>query len=869
MNRNFISAFFIIFAGFVIGAQVAGAQDFYTISGIVTEDVTGDPVEFVEVQVYFMGNPVGGANDITNGDGEYEIPDVPAGTYDVDFQPPPESGLRSKLVEGVVVQDDVNLDVALQYGNRIEGYVRDIHGAGIPNIDLNIYDQATGEQLDIPGDDTDSEGYYDIFVRDGIYRIVYRPVYGERYVPVQLTDVGVFADTWIDVVLEDGHFVSGTVTGPGGPVAGADLDAEDSETGESVYMQGDNTDTEGFYHITVPPGVYNISVEPPEGSNLAPAIAYNVSVLGDITLDFSLETGYQVNGNVSGPTGSGVADADINVENSDTGEELYTPGDDTDESGNYRVIVPAGNYDINVVPQISDRLAPAIEYDVFVVSDFLLNFNLEAGHLLTGTVSDPEPSVVSGVDLDVIDPATEEELFTPRDNTDNSGIYQLVIPPGVYDIAFKPPVIPPYLAPVYLEDQIIVSDVVIDVTLPYGVLLWGLVQNNDQVGVEGVDIDAIDTSDTTDVPLVGDHTDSNGEFATVVAPGTYNLEIKPSKTRRLAAQLLPDYSLNVDTYIEVTLDTGMVVSGTVTGHTGNPVPDVRITAVESSTQEEAFIPGNETDPAGFYEIILKPDTYDLTFSADPIYGYPDSTLYDIDILTDQAIDFQFGESEPDNEPPTVTVISPNGGESWPVYSNQIISWTANDNIGVTSIDLYYSVSGSNGPYELISAGETNDGSYLWNIPPTPTEDARVKIVAHDAGANSGEDISDAAFTIYANPSDCTYIPGDTNHNGIPIELGDVIVMIAVYRGSNPPYYICECPPHGDFAPEADPNGNCVASELGDVVTQVGAYRGTAEVSGCVDCPGLRRSPPVDGTGNSTAIPSLKSKTAPPTKANPN
>ncbi len=850
MNRDFISAFFILIAGFVIEAPVAGGQDFHTISGRVTEAVTDDPVEFVEVQLYFNGNPVGGANDITDGDGDYSISDVPAGTYDVDFQPPPESGLRSKLIEGVVVQDDVDLDVALQYGNRIEGYVRDIHGAGIPNIDLNIYDQASGEQLDIPGDDTDSEGYYDIFVPDGIYRIVYRPVFGERYAPVQLTNVEVFADTWIDVVLDDGHFVSGIVTGPGGPVAGADLDAEDSETGEKIYMQGDNTDTEGFYHITVPPGAFDISVEPPEGSNLAPAIAYNVSVLGDITLDFSLETGYQVSGTVSGPTGSGVADADINVEDGDTGEELYTPGDDTDESGDYLVIVPAGNYDINVLPQISDRLVPAIEYDVFVISDLLLNFNLEAGHLVTGTVSDPEASGVGNVDLDVINPSTDEKLFTPRDNTDNSGIYQLVIPQGVYDIDFRPPVIPPYLASLRLQDQYITTDVIIDVTVPYGILLTGLVRNNYQVGVEGVDIDAIDVSDTTDVPLVGDYTDSNGEFSTVVAPGTYNLEIKPPKILRLAAALFPDYSLNIDTYIEVTLDTGMVASGTVTDHTGNPMLDVRITAVESSTQEEAFTPGNETGPAGFYEFILKPDTYDLTFDPDPIYGYPDSTLFDIDILTDLVIDFQFRESEPDNEPPTVNVISPNGGENWPVYSNQIISWTADDNIGVTSIDLYYSVSGSNGPFELIFAGETNDGSYLWNIPPAPTEDAWVKIVAHDASANTGEDISDDAFTIYANPSDCSYIPGDVDHNGTPVELSDVIVMTAVYRGTTSPVYTCNCPPHGsNFAPEVDPNGNCTANELSDVVTEIGAYRGTITVSGCVDCPGLRRIRPNDGTDN--------------------
>jgi plastocyanin len=89
------------------------------------------------------------------------------------------------------------------------------------------------------------------------------------------------------------------------------------------------------------------------------------------------------------------------------------------------------------------------------------------------------------------------------------------------------------------------------------------------------------------------------------------------------------------------------------------------------------------------------------------------------------------------------------------------------------------------------------------------------------------------------PGDCEYFAGDCNHNGIPLELGDVVAMIGIYRGSTDPAYVCACPPNDDqFAAEADPNGNCAAFELGDVVTEIGAYRGTAEASGCPDCPGL-------------------------------
>jgi hypothetical protein len=108
--------------------------------------------------------------------------------------------------------------------------------------------------------------------------------------------------------------------------------------------------------------------------------------------------------------------------------------------------------------------------------------------------------------------------------------------------------------------------------------------------------------------------------------------------------------------------------------------------------------------------------------------------------------------------------------------------------------------------------------------------------------------------------DCIYVPGDVNHNGTPLELGDVVAMIGNYRGTADPSYTCDCPPHGaEFAATADPNGNCVALELGDVVTEIGAYRGTAEASGCSDCPGSLRLPP-GSDSPLTVMPRLKTKT---------
>ena len=131
------------------------------------------------------------------------------------------------------------------------------------------------------------------------------------------------------------------------------------------------------------------------------------------------------------------------------------------------------------------------------------------------------------------------------------------------------------------------------------------------------------------------------------------------------------------------------------------------------------------------------------------------------------------------------------------------------------------------------------------------------IVAHYNDLNPPNTAEDKAILILG--GNCVYLPGDCNHNGTPLELGDAIAMIGMYRGTVVPPYECPCPPHGDnFAPTADPNGNCVALELGDVVTEIAAYRGTGTATGCEDCPGSLRIGP-RGRERLPVIPSLKSK----------
>jgi subtilisin family serine protease len=99
----------------------------------------------------------------------------------------------------------------------------------------------------------------------------------------------------------------------------------------------------------------------------------------------------------------------------------------------------------------------------------------------------------------------------------------------------------------------------------------------------------------------------------------------------------------------------------------------------------------------------------------------------------------------DGTPPTVTVLAPNGGESFVEGGMTQITWNASDDIGVVGIDLEYS-DNNGGSWTTIALGEANDGTFDWTIPAVTTTQALVRVTAHDQ-ANATSDVSDAVFNI--------------------------------------------------------------------------------------------------------------------------
>jgi hypothetical protein len=154
---------------------------------------------------------------------------------------------------------------------------------------------------------------------------------------------------------------------------------------------------------------------------------------------------------------------------------------------------------------------------------------------------------------------------------------------------------------------------------------------------------------------------------------------------------------------------------------------------------------------------------------------------------------------------SITLISPNGGESWCAGSAQAINWTSS---GISSGTVRIELSQDGGvtwPVTIASGVQAGIGSYAWTIPLTLTEGSsyKVRLIANSGFPN---DTGNGNFTINVppqitlQPGDQERCPGDTatfvvaangtglrfqwRRNGTPINGANAPVYSKVGLGSS-------------------------------------------------------------------------------------
>lgn len=134
----------------------------------------------------------------------------------------------------------------------------------------------------------------------------------------------------------------------------------------------------------------------------------------------------------------------------------------------------------------------------------------------------------------------------------------------------------------------------------------------------------------------------------------------------------------------------------------------------------------------------------------------------------------------DTTPPVVNLTSPDGGEAWGAGTVQNITWTATDNVAVSTVDLALSTDGGATFPTAIATSIANSGSFAWNVPLSLTTTARVRVIARDGSGNLGSDSSSTNFSITG-----FTIVSSAGPNGSISPLGTV----AYAGGATPSYTI--------------------------------------------------------------------------------
>ena len=238
----------------------------------------------------------------------------------------------------------------------------------------------------------------------------------------------VFLSSWIGIAqppeAQQTVTLAGRVTDSAGQaVSGATVSLE------NPGWVGQETDVNGNYRLSVPPGTYLLRVRPRHG----PLISQKIEGLGlstNTTRNFVLEEGVTLSGQVTA-NGQPVPHAWLWVVNDDYQEISFNAAD---AAGHYSLGVPAGTYQVNVYSK--DFIDRSLE-GVGVTQDTVLNITLDSGAPLEGTVVDDSGQPV---------PAARVCAHLPSQQwwegacyeTEAEGRFQLQVRPGEYIVTVRP-----------------------------------------------------------------------------------------------------------------------------------------------------------------------------------------------------------------------------------------------------------------------------------------------------------------------------------------------------------------------------------------------------------------------------------------------
>ncbi len=318
-------------------------------------------------------------------------------------------------------------------------------GQGVAGVNIDAKNLGGGGDPTLLNDGTDANGFFHVTIPAGNYRIIFNPP-----APPASTDLittvepvavaGTF--NMGNVSLTHGVSVSGQLRNPSAVgVPGVNIDVIDSN-GDNIDLLNDTSDATGNFNLAVPLGPIELRFDTTgvSGQTLAPKkmdlnLSNNTS-LGTV----NLAQGFLLSAIVRGPGSIPIADCDLDVHESGSGIELYTPSDNSNASGFVDTLIPAGNFTFEFCPPFAQGLVAGLVGPQTVSGTTNLGIvNLVSGVVLSGTIRDYLNTPVVGADVDISLSSTGAKVPTCADNSGAGGAYQIIVPTGTFTVRFSPP----------------------------------------------------------------------------------------------------------------------------------------------------------------------------------------------------------------------------------------------------------------------------------------------------------------------------------------------------------------------------------------------------------------------------------------------
>ena len=363
------------------------------VRGIV-RDEQGNPVFNADFNVYDAATGVKLLpSDKTDRTGKYKLL-VDQGRYDILCRPVIGTGLAPRIVRDVPVNGTLDMDFTLPVGARVLGRVTDAANPdpntnGVYPCDLDFDRSDDGSRQPSQGNVTSPFGTFVAYVEGGSYSVTATP-HDTTLAPIRIYDWVVPTSEVLDMPLVPAVHLSGTIRDANGtPLPGVILKF-DIPNGRRQPAGFNSTDANGFYRLSIAPGIYRVTAEPPLNSPYAAVRIPNVDLTTSQLQDFTLPFGAAVTGLVSDRSGRPISGAAWLVSLESSGAIVATPGGKTGFDGQYRMVLVPGIYRMRLLPPASAGQDSVVLQNVSVNRDTTIDVDYA---VLTGGTGGSSPVI--------------------------------------------------------------------------------------------------------------------------------------------------------------------------------------------------------------------------------------------------------------------------------------------------------------------------------------------------------------------------------------------------------------------------------------------------------------------------------------------